>query len=186
MLLTYLLVGIRQWGAVGQVYRSPCTGYVGHDNFGSYGDFHSNYRHSSGRNCGPVAGTGVEFHNGVWHLEGIDGVWMAFRLRCISRFWATSFSTIVWVFASNLLLTTFSHSTVYSLSGSLSAGGKSGPVVVYAMREEVCGCAATAGVGGNGAGCGTRPARRCPTSSIIGFLGSGGCATATLAAGGTG
>ena len=72
----------------------------------------------------------------------------------ISRFCATSFSTICLVLRYHLSLLTTCHSTVYSLSDGFSAAGRAGPVVVYVRRDEVGGGAATAGAGGDGAVCG--------------------------------
>ena len=72
------------------------------------------------------------------------------RARRNIRFCATSFSTSCYVLRSNLSLLTTCQSTVYSLSGGFSAGGRAGPVVVYVRRDEVGWGAATAGVGGSG------------------------------------
>ena len=72
----------------------------------------------------------------------------------ISRFCATSFSTIRAVLSSNLLFRTACHSIEYSLSGGLSAGVRLGPVMVYVRRDALGGGSATEGAVCSGAVCG--------------------------------
>ena len=85
-------------------------------------------------------------------VEGIDGAWVDLHGRAHFPFWATSFFIILWLTASNLLLTMFCH---YTLSGGLFAGGRLGHVMVYVRRDEVGVGAANAGGGGIGVACDT-------------------------------